>query len=415
MTFNRSNLLNHNTLYVLINIFVSAVGFGRSFLFMKWFDMRELGVISLVQTIVMFLGLFQLGLLNGGYRIFALDKADEQRSINNILFTYLGILTVFTLLFWTILCTTEIQIVISNELMLVALVCGLFTLLMNWLVNVLIGKRLIKNINQINAISASISLVLLPLVKIWGVYGAVISIAAQPLVFITITLLRHKELRPTALNFDLKLVKYILSFGFIPFLAGIFTVVNLQIERWSIAKMLGTDALGEFYLVFLYATLFVLIPTSLLNIFFPKAVYAYENNQMEQFKSIIKKHFMILAAYLIIVLLFTLLGLDFFVGLLFPAHLVGVKYVYYFLPGLLALALCDPMAIIFNSTVRLRPILWAGFFAVVINVILIFAAQHLEMINLTIMSWIKTIVNVFPFFVYLSYFLVTYKVIFKLK
>ena len=88
-----SKLFTSNTLYVLINIYVSAMGFIRSIVFMKNLNMSDLGIISLVQTVMLFLGLFQIGLLNGGYRIFALNKTEQQTEINNLLFSYIILLS----------------------------------------------------------------------------------------------------------------------------------------------------------------------------------------------------------------------------------------------------------------------------------------------------------------------------------
>ena len=87
-------LLAPASLYVAINIGVSVVGFLKSMLFMRWLGMEELGIISLAQTIMSFISIFQIGLLNGGYRIFSLDRAEEQRNINNLIFSYIAVLTV---------------------------------------------------------------------------------------------------------------------------------------------------------------------------------------------------------------------------------------------------------------------------------------------------------------------------------
>ena len=49
-----------NYYYILVNIGLSAFSFVRSFVFMRVLDLKELGVISLVQTIFMFIGLLQM-------------------------------------------------------------------------------------------------------------------------------------------------------------------------------------------------------------------------------------------------------------------------------------------------------------------------------------------------------------------
>lgn len=402
-----------NSIYVLTNIFVSSIGFVRSFLFMRWLGNDELGIISLVQTIILFVALFQIGLVNGGYRIFALDKAEQQRDINNVLFSYFALLMGVLGIAWIFLTITEKQIIISNTLMLIALVCGVTTLMMNWLTNTLIGKRLIRDINVINLISVSISLFILPSIMWWGMSGAILSLFAQPLVFVGMTLMRHKELRPIAWNFDLTLVKYILSFGFIPFLAGIFVMLNIQIERWSIAEILGVASLGDFYLVFLYSTLFVLIPTSLLNIFFPVAIHAYENDQLFLFKSILKKHLILLLSYLVVISLSTVFIMQPFIDWLLPLHSGNTVYVYYFLPGLICLILCDPVSIILNASVKLKPLLYVGGTTVVLNILLILLSSYMGIFSLTIMAIIKSIVNITAFVLYLLYLKINYRLILK--
>lgn len=379
---------------------------------MRSMDMNELGIISLVQTAIMFLGFFQFGLINGGYRIFALDKLDEQQIINNLLFSYFALIAGAVLLGWFVLVITNTTLAISNSVLIIALICGILTLIMNWLTNTLVGKRLIKDINKINLISSTASLAVLPSIMIWGIYGAIISLIAQPLLFVGITLISHKELRPTNWNFELKLVKYILNFGFIPYLAGIFTLINLQIERWSIAEILGIEALGKFYLVFLYTTLFVLIPTSVNTLFFPPSVLAYKKKQYKEFKSLLKKYMLVLVLYIITMLILTFFLLQYTIDYILPQHSANTIYVYYILPGLIAYILCDPINLILNSAVKLFPMLIAGIIAVLLNLILIIVASKLDNFNLNIMTYIKVIIYIVPFLYYYIYILVSHKKLF---
>ena len=406
-------LVTPSSVYLLINIAVSGVGFIRSFAFMKALDINVLGVISLVQTGILFLGLLQFGLINGGYRIFALDNSDFQKRINNLIFSYFAVISLLLFGVLGIIFIFGYQLVLSNGLLFVALFCGILSLIMNWLTNTLIGLRLIRDINWINAIAGGVSLLTLPLIFIYGLTGAVISLMAQPLLFVVITLWRRKELRPSAWNFDLSLIRYVLSFGFIPFLAGIFGMINMQIERWSIADILGTEALGQFYLVFLYSTLFVLIPSSLLNIFFPRAIFAYENFQMNEFKRIIKQYSMLLLSYLVLVFVFTILALQPVIDWILPEHSLNTQYVFIFLPGLLVLSLCDPISIIFNSAVRLKPFLYAGVGSVIMTILFVFYANKFECYNLTNVAILKTMINTSVCLYYFIYVVINRKSIFK--
>ena len=277
-----------NYWYIIVNICLSAFSFLRSFVFMRTLDLTELGVISLIQTIFMFIGLLQCGLLNGGYRIISLGKAEEIEKTNNTIFSYIAILTPSGILFCLLSSKYGWIKDLSLVLLLISVLFGLFTLINNWFHNVLIGEQKLADLNRINIISYAASLLVLPLAFVLGFWGAVIVIAIQPLVFVGLCLFKYPELRPSGFFFDKKYIKYILSFGFIPFLGGIFSMIYIQVERWSITGQLGVDALGAFYLVFLYVSLYQLVPTSLNSIFFPKGIKSYANNDFNFFKRILK-------------------------------------------------------------------------------------------------------------------------------
>jgi len=67
--------------FILINILTSFLKFVRSFVFMKFLNFSDLGMITIISTIMSLFGMFQFGLLNGGYRIFSLRKPKEEEDI----------------------------------------------------------------------------------------------------------------------------------------------------------------------------------------------------------------------------------------------------------------------------------------------------------------------------------------------
>ena len=79
--------------YVLINILVAFVGFIKSFFFIRILSFEELGILTLVQTGVMLVGFSQIGLINGGYRIISLKKTSISEETNNVIYTYILIIT----------------------------------------------------------------------------------------------------------------------------------------------------------------------------------------------------------------------------------------------------------------------------------------------------------------------------------
>ena len=406
-------LTRPTTLYVIVNIAVSFVGFLRSFAFMRWLGLEDLGLISLAQTVMQFIGLFQIGLINGGYRMFSLNKVREQERVNNLLFTSFGIFLVVFLLAWGVIAASGNKIIMDNDLLLVAIIGGILTLTNNWLNNTLVGKQKLGEINIINVIAICASVLSLTLVYFIGFWGAIISIVIHPLCFLTITLIRNKDLRPTGFLIDKALIKEILGYGFIPFLSGIFVMLNLQMERWSIAGFLGNEALGRFYLVFLFNTLFMLIPTSVQSIFFPKAVRSYDEGNMIEFRGVIKRLSVVTIIYDVAIIIATILLLKPVVSIVFPLHADNVIYVYLFLPGLLAWSLESVTGLVLNSSLRLKIMLYAGLSGFLTNIIGVFFMKSVDIMSLTSMACLKSLVLIVPFAICFIYLLANRKAIAK--
>lgn len=396
-------LIRPTSLFVAVNITVSIIGFLRSFAFMKWLGLEELGLISLVQTVIQFIGLFQFGLINGGYRMFSLNKVQEQEKVNNLLFTFLGLFLFIFLIIWLIIVATGRTLLMNNDLLLVAIFTGIITLANNWLNNTLIGKQKLGEINKINLISIGVSLLSLSLIYYLGFWGALISVIVHPLCFVFLTLQRNKELRPTRFYIDSELIREILHYGFIPFLSGIFVMLNLQVERWSIAAFLGNEELGCFYLVFLFQTLFMLIPTSVQSVFFPRAVRSYDEGNLLEFKNVIKKLSIVIIIYDLAIVIVTMLLLKPVVSVIFPLHTENVIYVYMFLPGLLAWSLDSVLGLILNSSLRLKVLLYAGLVGFITNVVGIIFLKASGLFTLERIACLKSVILILPFVISLIY------------
>ena len=396
-------LTRPTTLYVIVNIAVSFVGFLRSFAFMRWLGLEDLGLISLAQTVMQFIGLFQIGLINGGYRMFSLNKVREQERVNNLLFTSFGIFLVVFLLVWGVIAASGNKIIMDNDLLLVSIIGGILTLTNNWLNNTLVGKQKLGEINIINVIAICASVLSLTLVYFIGFWGALISVIAHPLCFVFLTLQRNKELRPTRFYIDLELIREILHYGFIPFLSGIFVMLNLQVERWSIAAFLGNEELGCFYLVFLFQTLFMLIPTSVQSVFFPRAVRSYDEGNLLEFKNVIKKLSIVIIIYDLAIVIVTILFLKPVVSVIFPLHKENVIYVFMFLPGLLAWSFDSVLGLILNSSLRLKVLLYAGLVGFITNVVGIIFLKASGLFTLERIACLKSVILILPFVISLIY------------
>ncbi len=401
-----------NYYYIVINIGLSLFSFLKSFVFMRYLDLRELGVISLVQTIFMFIGLLQIGLLNGGYRIVSLGKKEEMEKTNNTIYTYLALLLPLGIAFCLLSSYFNWIKDLSLVLLLISVVFGIFTLLNNWYQNMLIGEQKLTEVNISNIVSFSLSALLLPLAFLYGFWGAMAVIMIQPLAFVGLSMIRNKELCPTGFYFNIKYIKYILSFGLIPFWGGIFTILYLQVERWSINQVLGVEALGSFYLVFLYVSLYQLVPNSLNSIFFPKGVKSYAEKRYGDFKRIIKYYYLSIIGYGVLISIVTLLFLEPMVAVVFPNHLPGVSFVYIILPGLVLMSLIEPIGLILNSAVILKPMLVASSTNLAFNVLAIIVLISIGLFSLQNVAVLRCASGAYMMVVYAIIYLIIRKKLF---
>jgi O-antigen/teichoic acid export membrane protein len=254
---------------------------------------------------------------------------------------------------------------------MVSILIGIGLLITNWLTNFLLASREFRMLNFANFISALASLISLFLVPIFGLYGAFFCMLLQPIVFICILFYNSKMIRPTKFVLDLSQVKYVLSFGFIPYLSGIFYLAFQQIERWGVLYFLNKESLGKMYLVFLLSSLWVLIPNSINNLFFPKAVNFFAKGFKLDFLNVIKKYSQILLFYsffgALLIFAFFLSIIDF----VFPIHAQYINLVYIAIPGLILRIMCDPLALFFNSIAKLKPVLLSDVISTICYLILV--------------------------------------------
>ena len=373
-------LRSSSFIFIAINILVAFLGFVRSFAFMKFFDFKELGIITLVSTAAALIGFFQIGLINGGYRIIALQDKDLRIKTNNVVFSFFGVLLIA--LFLGSIVGYFIGLFPNVLILIVVNLLGIGMLVNNWLTNTLIGGSEFKRLNIANASSALASLLCLVLAYYFGLYGALISLVIQPLLFVLLVFTTdHKEL-PTKFDFDLKHIKYILSFGFIPFVSGIFFMLYQQIERWGVNLFLGPEALGKMYLVFLMTTLFLLIPTSINSLFFPRSVKLFSDGENMLLKKLINQYFLILILYCSICIILTVLIFPSLIEFVFPNHYLYINLVFILLPGLVFRCLCDPIGLLLNSMVKLKPILYSDIISTVFYCLMIAVLSIMNVFSL---------------------------------
>lgn len=363
--------------FIIINIVVAGLGFVRSFAFMKFLGFEELGIITMVTTVASMLGFFQIGLINGGYRIVALKEEKAIEKTNNTIISFLLLVSVMVSVITILLVIFR---VVDYQIAFVSIAIGIVMLFNNWFTNSLIGSGNLPKVNLANMWSAIISLLSLVLVYYYEFTGALICLFSQPLVFMIVAY--DKSFAFTKFEIDIKHIKYILSFGFIPFVSGVFFLLYTQIERWGVSTLLGNAELGKMYLFFIIVALWILIPSSVDNIFFPKAIKFYSDKDTFNFNKVIKNYSIIVVIYNILCSICLFLLLKPLVGIFFHKHLPYVNLVYLSVFGLVFRVLVNPFTLFFNSIVKLKPIFYSDLFAIIIYFFSILFFYLMDYINL---------------------------------
>jgi len=389
--------------FIVINILVSFLGFVRSFFFMRILNLRELGLITLIQTGASLVGFFQIGLINGGYRIIAIQEKKSTDETNNVVFSYFYILSLGLLVFF--IAGWILNYFSENLIVLLSILTGILLLVNNWLSNTLIAKRSYKLLNKSKLVAAIVTTACIPLVFWLGVLGGAIVILIQPIINIIFIFVGDIQTLPSKYDLKIDKIRKILHYGFIPYISALFLLIYSQIERWSINSVLGTVSLGKLYLVYMIASLWGLIPVSLLNLFFPRAALLYEQKNLEKFNDVVKKHFFSLLIYNLVGISSILFFLSTFVSIIFPKHLPYVKYVFLAFPGFFFQTLVDPISLVLNSVVKLQPLFWSS-----VSSLLVYSLLVIYLILTNQFSLISIIICLdiyygFKFiYVYISYF-----------
>jgi len=349
--------------------------FVRGFVFMRYLNLSDLGVVTLVSTIMGLFTMLQIGLLNGGYRIFSVDNPNKWK-VNDTIYSYFFSLEII-IVFGTFL-TFLLDKITANQLIfaLLAAFFGLILVLNNWNRNMLIAQQKLKEVNRLEFIATFLSFILLFTVIYIKIYGALLVIFSREFIFYILTITRNKTFLPRQFSFTLREIKWILSFGFLPFLSGVLIQMSMQVETWSIFSFLSTEALGKFYLPKLYISLFMIIPVAVGKLYFPETMKAFVKGNFYKVKKTIISFVVINAGFCVFAVILTLLLLDFVIGFIIPKHLVGIPYIWIILPGLIISTLVQPISLIFYAAVKLYPFLWSS------GAALVFTASSLSILGI---------------------------------
>lgn len=392
-----------NSLYILSNVLIAFIGMVRSVYFMKQLDFKSLGFLLIFQTTLVFVSYFQLGLLNGGFRIYCEGDERKNETINNTINTYLLMLIgLASLWFLGNLLIYGLQ---RDPLFIYfSLLTGIAMISKNWMSNIYIAQGKLGALNRLTVTTQLLSLAAMFSIHIIGFWGALLSLAIPNLLFPVYAFWKDAAFRLTRPEFKIAVIRNIWVYGLIPFIVGIAAQFYVQIERWSIVSFLGLESLGKLYLPFFISGIIVLVPSSVLQIFFPKAIKAYAQDK-NAFSAIVRNHLLVLLTYLVIAVLGIWLLLAPVTAWIFPQHLVGIPYCYLILPGIIAIQLCDNLSLIFNTVVKMWPMFWAHVSSLALLFICVLLGRWNHAFSLTFICLVKSFTGIyllgFQWFAYL--------------
>lgn len=347
--------------YVAVTTLVSLLAFGRNLLFMKTLDFAALGQITLMQTLVMLVGFVQLGVINGAYIQYSVQDREMNRRIVDVMATGVLLLAPLAAIVMGIARMTGVTAdLVWPGTLVIGLAAGIATLASTWLNNAMVADGLLGKANVVNLAGVLLSLPVAFLSRDHGLTAALLSVLLQPLTVAAAAILLDSNLRPRSLKLHLGTLTLLLRVGLMPFLAGLAVLAMHQVERWSIAVVLGSEALGQFYIVLMYATFFGLVPAALLNVFIPQAKRAYVASNTGLLINFVRRHTRDLFAYFTVALLATTFLMKQGVELILPAFSDSAALVYYALPGLVLFTLRDTASLVLFASGQMRPLLTAG-------------------------------------------------------
>lgn len=398
-----SSITKKKATYLGMNVCISIVGFFKSYVYMKSLNDYGLGLMTIIQTIMLFVSIMQFGVINGGYRIFATKKGVLDKDINNLIYSLFALFYFLIILFLSILLVVE---VIDLEYFLIlsfSVFVGIIALYNNWITNMLISKDNFSKLSVVTVCSGIGSLLFIPILKLNAIFGSFLVFSSQYFLFFFISFVFYPFIRPTKFYINFQTIKVVLDNGFVPYLCGVFVLLNTQIEKIFITNKLGIEGLGKFYILYLFNSLFQLFPSSLLNILFPKAILYDSGNNNKGLYKLVKIDFLVLLLYYVLVLMAVIIFLRPLVYFVLPQQVPNIDYIIAYLPGLFFLLIADPIALVFNARRSFMYMFFIGVFSLLLTVILFVLYSYYFVVSPNGIILIKNITNTVIFIV--SFFL----------
>lgn len=344
---------SERAVFVGVNVAVSLFLLVRSYVTMQVLDYGGLGLAALLQTLVMLIGMLQLGMLTGGFRRVCDAPEAETARINNLIYSYLAVLSCVGLAVAAAVLGLRGD-ALGGLVALLGVVGGVATLARSWLTSRMMVTHQYRRVNWLNLVSGGVSAATLVFIPVNPLAACLAAIVVQPVAFVVAALLRDPKLAPTGFEASWPLALSVAKAGFVTFLTTLFLQANLQIERWYIVGELSLEALGRLYLATVFLNLFQMVPNSLDQLFLPSLARARGAGDAPAFATQMRQAILTYGGYCLATGIAVALLAGPVVDLILPQYRPDLLYVYLVLPGLLLMTATHPTSLLFPVLLRFR-------------------------------------------------------------
>jgi O-antigen/teichoic acid export membrane protein len=347
------------------------------------FDLTEIGQIAMMQTIIMMVGLMQLGLLSGAYILWAEGDVKTNKAMVNVLYLWKFALALLFCVALGLIGLDNLSTLVMPEVLVIGLIAGIAQIGSTWISNALVAEQKLLVNSSLNVIAITVSFTMaITTIGNKSLVIALCAIALQPLILIAGAIIYQPRFRPEFRGIDCDVLARMCKLGIQPFLGSLAILLLYQLERWSILAYLGTEQLGRYYIVIIYLSFFVVIPAALLNVHFPRAKKALNQGEMSTFRNIQQQHMRELGAFATIALVVQVLFLETILEFWLPQYTASLYLLNLaFLAGSIGM-MQDLATLILFSLNKTRPVLICGVIALSIFAGLLVILQFFESFTL---------------------------------
>lgn len=342
-----NKLKGQHSIFLLVSILISGLGFLRSLILAKNIDTYQLGLISIIQSIILLSTFFQIGIVSGAYRLLIVSEK-LLPNLNKLIFTFSTILFVILVLFFY-LYTKVFALEIEYYYIIYAILIGIASILCNWFNNVLIAGGRLKLLNSLNLLTNTLPFLLYPFLT-KNFVCSILFIASQPLLFVIAFL--YIEKIKLAFFFNKRYFTYMLYTGFVPFLLVILHFFYGIVEKWLIGFTLGYGNLGKYFLVNIFSTIFFMLPSALNGLLFPEIIRANRKNSLISFIVNFKNYYYFLIIYSVSTYLFLIFFAPYVTAIFLPRHLNSIDLIHKIFYGSVLYLCIQPIIMMYNARLK---------------------------------------------------------------